>query len=174
MPVCNFRSGAISKTLTSSKIFTFQKITHLLMYEQDILCEISKVLFEIPHKISYPYIERYDFYTISKLYVLLCVFETPFRGQTRIISGCSCDPIQQQWLGLCPLLAISGELPWCHPFKASHYNPHWGSGTLRLNPWVSVLQVSCCNLTTMLYHHGPLLPRWINLNPNMDTWLHPL
>ena len=36
------------------------------MYGQDILCGISKVLFEIPHKISYPYIERYDFYAILK------------------------------------------------------------------------------------------------------------
>ena len=31
------------------------------MYGQDILCGISKVPFEIPHKISYPYIERYVF-----------------------------------------------------------------------------------------------------------------
>ena len=31
-----------------------------------ILCGISKVPFEIPHKISYPYIERYDFYAILK------------------------------------------------------------------------------------------------------------
>ena len=28
------------------------------MYGQDILYGISKVPFEIPHKISYPYIER--------------------------------------------------------------------------------------------------------------------
>ena len=32
------------------------------MYGQDILCGISKVPFEIPHKISYPHIERYDFW----------------------------------------------------------------------------------------------------------------
>ena len=32
------------------------------MYGQDILCGISKVPFEIPDKISYPYIKRYDFY----------------------------------------------------------------------------------------------------------------
>ena len=31
------------------------------MYGQDILCGISKGTFEIPHKISYPYIERYVF-----------------------------------------------------------------------------------------------------------------
>ena len=36
------------------------------MYGQDILCGISKVPFEIPLKISYPYIERYDFYAILK------------------------------------------------------------------------------------------------------------
>ena len=29
------------------------------MYGSDILCGISKVPFEIPHKISYPYIERW-------------------------------------------------------------------------------------------------------------------
>ena len=33
------------------------------MYGLDILCGISKVPFEIPHKISYSYIERYVFYT---------------------------------------------------------------------------------------------------------------
>ena len=31
------------------------------MYEYDILCEISKGTFEIPHKISYPYTERCRF-----------------------------------------------------------------------------------------------------------------
>ena len=36
------------------------------MYGQDILCGISKVPFEIPHKIAYPYIERYAFYTTLK------------------------------------------------------------------------------------------------------------
>ena len=35
------------------------------MYGQDILCGISKVTFEIPHKISYPYTERYDFDTLK-------------------------------------------------------------------------------------------------------------
>ena len=34
------------------------------MYGYDILCGISKGTFEILHKISYPYNERYDFYTI--------------------------------------------------------------------------------------------------------------
>ena len=41
------------------------------MYGQDILCGISKVPFEIPHKISYPYIERYVFYTTLKFWELL-------------------------------------------------------------------------------------------------------
>ena len=36
------------------------------MYGYDILCGMSKVPFEIPHKISYPYIERYKFYTTLK------------------------------------------------------------------------------------------------------------
>ena len=41
------------------------------MYGYDILCGISKAPFEIPHKISYPYIERYEFYTTLKFYKLL-------------------------------------------------------------------------------------------------------
>ena len=36
------------------------------MYGLDILCGISKGTFEIPHKISYPYIERYFFYETLK------------------------------------------------------------------------------------------------------------
>ena len=41
------------------------------MYGLDILCGISKVPFEIPLKISYPCIERYDFYTTLKFQELL-------------------------------------------------------------------------------------------------------
>ena len=37
------------------------------MYGQDILCGISKVPFEIPHKISYRYIEIYVFYWDMKI-----------------------------------------------------------------------------------------------------------
>ena len=37
------------------------------MYGWDILCGISEVPFEIPHKISYPYIEREDCYSVLKL-----------------------------------------------------------------------------------------------------------
>ena len=36
------------------------------MYAYDILCGISKEPLEIPHKISYAYFERYDFYTKLK------------------------------------------------------------------------------------------------------------
>ena len=36
------------------------------MYGRDILCGISKVPFEISHKISNPYIEIYDFDTTFK------------------------------------------------------------------------------------------------------------
>ena len=38
------------------------KMASLLRYGQDILYGISKVPFEIPHKISCPYIERCAFY----------------------------------------------------------------------------------------------------------------
>ena len=74
------------------------------MYGQDILCGISKVTFEIPHKISYPYIERYDFYTTLKFVVLL-----DLRAQTRFwnapLATCmntqsdAAIPIQPQGLG---------------------------------------------------------------------------
>ena len=37
------------------------------MYGLDILCGISKGTFEIPNKISYPYIERYIFYSNVKI-----------------------------------------------------------------------------------------------------------
>ena len=41
------------------------------MYGQDILCGISKGTFEIPHKISHPYIERCGFYSPAKIQELL-------------------------------------------------------------------------------------------------------
>ena len=37
------------------------------MYGLDILGGISKGIFEIPLKLSYPYIERYDFHTMLKI-----------------------------------------------------------------------------------------------------------
>ena len=43
------------------KIFTSKQNTNLLIYGYDILCEISNGIFEIPHKISYSYFERYVF-----------------------------------------------------------------------------------------------------------------
>ena len=30
-----------------------------------IFCVVFQSTFEIPHKISYPYIEKYDFYTLK-------------------------------------------------------------------------------------------------------------
>ena len=36
------------------------------MFGQDILCGISKVPFEIPHKLAYPYVERCIFYLYIK------------------------------------------------------------------------------------------------------------
>ena len=41
------------------------------MYGSDILCGISKGTFEIPHKISYSYIERCNFDTVLKFYEFL-------------------------------------------------------------------------------------------------------
>ena len=41
------------------------------MYEYDILCGISKDTFEIPHNISYTYIERCRFYSQVKISELL-------------------------------------------------------------------------------------------------------
>ena len=41
------------------------------MYGLDMLCEIWKVFFEVPHKISYPYIERCVFYPYVKIWELL-------------------------------------------------------------------------------------------------------
>ena len=37
------------------------------MYGEDILCVISEGTFDIPNKISQPYIERYDLYTLLKI-----------------------------------------------------------------------------------------------------------
>ena len=37
------------------------------MYGWDILCGISQGTFDISHKISYPYIERYDVYTLLEI-----------------------------------------------------------------------------------------------------------
>ena len=41
------------------------------MYGQDILCGISKGTFEIPHKVTYPYIEICKFYCQVKFQELL-------------------------------------------------------------------------------------------------------
>ena len=41
------------------------------MYGSDVLCRISKEYFEIPHKVSYPCIERCDFHTTLKFEELL-------------------------------------------------------------------------------------------------------
>ena len=47
--------------------FVNQQNTYVSMYGHDILCGISKGIFEISFKIAYRYIERYDFYTMMKL-----------------------------------------------------------------------------------------------------------
>ena len=40
------------------------------MYGKDNLCWISKVPFEIPHKICYPYIEMISLYNVENLRAL--------------------------------------------------------------------------------------------------------
>ena len=45
------------------------------MYGQDILYGISKVHFEIPHKISYPYVERCVFHSQVKIWELLDLWD---------------------------------------------------------------------------------------------------
>ena len=52
-----------SEDLRAPKLHIFQ----CMVYGQVILCVISKSTFEIPHKISYPYNERYKFYTMLKI-----------------------------------------------------------------------------------------------------------
>ena len=51
------------------------------MYGLDILCGISKGTFEIPHKISYPYIENFVKILraprLKHSYMFLKCFETP-------------------------------------------------------------------------------------------------
>ena len=49
------------------KISILYKKNYLSMYGKDILCGISKGTFEIPHKISYTYIERCGFYSQVKI-----------------------------------------------------------------------------------------------------------
>ena len=52
----------------SSEHSTSQLITtHLSMYGWYISCGVSKDTFELPHKISYPYIEICDFHTMLKM-----------------------------------------------------------------------------------------------------------
>ena len=46
---------------------TYELLNPTRVYGQDILCEILKVPFEIPHRISYPYIERCVFYSDMKM-----------------------------------------------------------------------------------------------------------
>ena len=68
------------------------------MYGYDILCGISKGPFEIPHKISYSYIARYDFYAILKFHELLdlrahnCFWNAPqsLNSYDCLLHGTSC------------------------------------------------------------------------------------
>ena len=53
------------------KIATLYKKRYLSVYGWDILCGILKIPFEIPHKLSYPNIERCTFYSQMKTEELL-------------------------------------------------------------------------------------------------------
>ena len=59
------RSKIIYKLLNvrALKISTLYKKSYLLKYGYDILCGIANGTFDITHKISHPYIERYGFYS---------------------------------------------------------------------------------------------------------------
>ena len=65
------------------------------MYGKDFLCVISKGTFEIAHIISYPYIERYNFYSVLKfksywIKELLSVLKHPLHcSDNKQISHCS-------------------------------------------------------------------------------------
>ena len=59
------------------------------MYMQDMVCWISRDTFEIPHKISYPYIERYDC-PVHNSCVLILLTQLHYRTY-RTISSVSID-----------------------------------------------------------------------------------
>ena len=68
--------GAFQKHLwalksKSSYIFTCAENPHFFNVRVRFYCGISKVPFEIPHKICYPYIEECDFYTTLTFWELL-------------------------------------------------------------------------------------------------------
>ena len=64
-----------------------------MTYGWDILCGISKVPFEIAHKISFPYIERCAFYLDVKIQELLdlrahkCFWNAPWTQTFRDLTG---------------------------------------------------------------------------------------
>ena len=63
---------------------------HILRYGYNILHEISKVPFKIPHNISYPYIEWYAFYTKVKFWKLFdlraCEYFKTTPGECQVLS----------------------------------------------------------------------------------------
>ena len=66
-PEGHFKNAYELLNLRALKISMLYKKSYLALYGLDILCGISKGTFEIPHKISYPYIERYIFYSNVKI-----------------------------------------------------------------------------------------------------------
>ena len=77
------------------------------MYGFDILCGISEVPFEIPHKISYPYIDRCIFYSgvqaseLSDLSARERFWNDP-RSTLGMETGLQVHLIDETWYSLTP------------------------------------------------------------------------
>ena len=66
-PGGRFKNAIELLNLRALKISMLNK-SHIFQCMGKIFCvEFQRVPFEIPHKIAYPYIERYDFYTTFQL-----------------------------------------------------------------------------------------------------------
>ena len=85
------------------------------MYGQDILCGISKGTFEIPSKISYQFMERYDFYATLKFEKLFYLRSKSSYRLTLYVRGPSYLGLIRSisWLLMPWLLAAPGhQQPW--------------------------------------------------------------
>ena len=82
-----------------------QKKTYLSMYGKVILCGISKGTFEIPHKISYPCIERCRLYSQVKIKELL-----DLRAHNSFLNAPLDSNPRNGWQHALPPLCVSSEL----------------------------------------------------------------
>ena len=111
------------------------------MYGSDILRGISKVPFEIPHKISDPYIERYDFYTTSKFSELLdLTAHTRYWNARRITKWVAVN--WPGWEGTSIVVPTMASKPHTPPYGIHNWIP--------LTVTMSVLTSL---ETSVLYHH---------------------